>query len=289
MDRPSSTFARLLAAVGLTALAGFASGCESTRTTLGAAYMQTSFAGDLALSGAAATPLKQRRNSLRQSMRLDDAEPTPLIKASVERDRASFNLSGFWTHTAGSGPLAAPFGDLPAGSQVRNELTFANVKAVGRYDLIPSESFTFAPGIGVDYFHIDVESRRTTGVGFEQVENDVLVPIADLLVGVNLGGVEVSAEGAWMDADLGDADGTYWDLDGMLKVRPSEKFSLFAGYRWIKMDANGLADSRQYESNIEVSGWYVGGELTFGGKRRESSTGSRNLRTPTKRRLRRLN
>ena len=288
MERPFSTFARLLAAAGITALAGFASGCESTRSTLGAAYMQTSFAGDLALSGSAPTPLKQRRNSLRHSMRLDDAEPTPLIKASFERDRASFNLSGFWTHTAGSGALAAPFGDLPAGSQVRNELTYSNVKAVGRYDVLPSESFTLAPGIGVNYFHIDVESRRTAGVGFEQVENDVLVPIADLLIGAKLGGVELSAEGAWMDADLGDADGTYWDLDGTLTVRPSEKFSLFAGYRWIKMDANGIADSRAYESNIEISGWYVGGELTFGGRSRSASAASA-PRSPAKRRLRRLN
>ena len=286
MDRSTPTFAGLIA--GLVSVAAMASGCESTRTTLGAAYMQASIEGDLALSGATSSPLKERRNSIRRSMRATDDEPTPLVRLRVEKDRASFDVSGFWMNTSGEGALLAPFGDLPAGTDVRNDIGFANVKAIGRYDLLPSESFVLAPGIGVDYFRLDVESRSRVGTGFEEVENDVLVPVVDLLTGFDLGPVSLMAEASWMDADLGDADGTYWDLDGLLRVRASDRFALFGGYRWIKLDANGLADSRNYESNLEVSGWYAGGEYTFGSQR-TNPTGIRRTSERAPRRLRKLN
>jgi len=68
-----------------------------------------------------------------------------------------------------------------------------------------------------------------------------------------------------MAADLGDADGTYFDFEVTLGVRPTEEIELFAGYRWLSVDAGGMVNGQAYDANIDISGWFLGGAVRIKG------------------------
>ena len=44
---------------------------------------------------------------------------------------------------------------------------------------------------------------------------------------------------------------------------PAERVEVFAGYRVVAMDIDGEADSRDAAVDVQVGGWFVGGEFRF--------------------------
>ena len=82
---------------------------------------------------------------------------------------------------------------------------------------------------------------------------------------VKAGSAKVAAtlDVGFMDADLGDATGTYWDIEALLRFTPVSYLELFAGYRLATMEAAGVAGDRDFYADIELSGFLLGGGLTF--------------------------
>jgi hypothetical protein len=75
--------------------------------------------------------------------------------------------------------------------------------------------------------------------------------------------VAATLDVGWIDIDLGDADGSYLDVEALVRVNPLPHLELFAGYRFIDIDAEGTADNRRFEAAFQLHGWMVGGGVTF--------------------------
>ena len=231
--------------------------------------MQTRVSGEAALAGASGTAnLGARQHGLGSDLGLDDQEPSLLVRGEASTDRFRLRLSSF-RHDQSSGTLLnAPFGDLASGTPVNVDLEFLNVKAALSYDLVEFELgdagvVRLAPGIAANYIDLDISVRGVGIPGFESVRNNVLVPMPFLLGEVEAGAVFAAVDFGGLAADLGDGSGIYWDLDATIGVRPQDDIELLVGYRWVQADVPGRADGRDYDADIDVQGWFVGGGIRF--------------------------
>ena len=121
-----------------------------------------------------------------------------------------------------------------------------------------------APAIAVNLIDMNLDVRTTSGVA--AVDNvDILAPIPMpmLQVALDLGVVGATIEGGGISVNLHDAGGTYWDVEGMLRAKPWKHCELFAGYRWIKLNARGKADGQDFDADLNVQGWTIGGGFSF--------------------------
>jgi hypothetical protein len=100
-------------------------------------------------------------------------------------------------------------------------------------------------------------------VAFETVDTDVLAPMPYLDGEIDLGKVSLAASASLMSADLGDANGRYWDVDALIKVQPGGQFELIAGMSYLLVDAHGRAGGRDFDTDFDVFGWFVGGGWSF--------------------------
>jgi len=210
-------------------------------------------------SGSAA--LGAVRNDLDDALDLDDNNVSPYLRFDVDFGSHRVSLSGFAFDEEGDGVLANDFGDITSGTAVRSKMDFLNIKAAYSYGLIDLEFVRVAPGIAVNTLLTDIEVSALNS--FEQVESVVGVPMPFLQAEVGLGPVSAVFDVGAMDIDLNDADGTYWDLEGVLMVRPSDSVDIFAGYRYIDLDSDGTADARSFDADLALRGWIFGLGITF--------------------------
>jgi hypothetical protein len=108
---------------------------------------------------------------------------------------------------------------------------------------------------------MDVAARSTAGR--EAIDTSVLVPMPCAEVEGFFGPATVGANAGFMSADLGDGSGRYVDIEAYLKVRPLDGFDLLLGYRYVVLDAYGVASSRDFDADIEMQGVFVGGGIRF--------------------------
>jgi hypothetical protein len=78
----------------------------------------------------------------------------------------------------------------------------------------------------------------------------------------NLGPVMLGANGGGMQVDLRDAKSRYWDAEAYARV-PFERLELIGGYRYISQNADGRATGRDFDTNYEVMGFFIGGGIHF--------------------------
>jgi hypothetical protein len=254
----SSAMRTPLAALALVAA------CTPTRyrADIGAAMVEPS--GDIALQNSAGTlNLGLAKNDLEGDLDLGEQETSPYLRLEVDWGPQRVRASGFGFEDTGSGLLANDFGDLLAGSAVGTSIEFFNVSAAWSYDLVPGESFRVGPGLQFGFYSLDVSAQAVGFAAFERVSTDVLVPELFVAGEADFGWGSLVAEIGWMEASLRDASGRYWDVDALVRVHPASQIELFLGYRYILMDADGLAASRDFAGDVNVSGWLVGGGVRF--------------------------
>lgn len=253
-----TAFHKMMAVLALAALTA----CAPTnfRAAGGLAFMNVG--GQVSLDNSAGNAsLGTVRNDLDDALDVGDNNVSPYLRLESDFGNHRVTVSGFGFGSDGNGTLAADFGDITAGTGVRGSFDFLNIKAAYSYGLLDFDYVRLAPGIAVNTMLTDLEVSTPTS--FEEVETLVGVPMPFVQAEVDLGPAVAVLDVGAMDIDLNDADGTYWDLEGILMIKPSDTLDIFAGYRYVELDSDGTADLRAFDADIAVRGWIFGLGLTF--------------------------
>jgi hypothetical protein len=169
---------------------------------------------------------------------------------------------------SGAGTLTNSFGGIAAGSAVSSQLDLTNIKSSLTFD-IPLGPITLAPGVAVDVFDFDLNTRSTTVAASEDVSVIAPVPMLYLRGEADLGVVGLTAEFGYLDTPrISDVKGTFWDAELLVEVRPIPLLHLFAGYRFIHMNADGVTDKgsaneQNFLTDVDVRGFVIGGGIRF--------------------------
>ncbi len=242
------------------------SACSLPTISGAGGYGQFSFSGKAGYT-LASTP-SNPRNDIRSSLGFDDPEPFPYVHGEAGVGPVLVTASGFQLSTSGSGTLEAQFGSIPVGTAVHADMDVTSMRgtvyAFDLFDIIPLPFVSLKPGIGVDYFDISLKAEALSGAVKEDFTQKAPIPILAARAGVNLGIVEAVLEGGGIKIDYQDEiDGTFLDLEGLLKVHPASNLTLFAGYRYINVDGDGKDGNNRYDVGLVLQGWMVGGGLKF--------------------------
>ncbi len=247
----------LVAPCLLLASCGFVSGSE-----LRAGYASLSLGGEIALDSSVGTGLTSI--DLSDDLNVDDAAGTFVFGGGLDTSIGNVSVSGFLFSQDGRGTLSSDFGDIPAGTSVESSFDFDNLKAFWSFDVLDLEVFRLAPGVGVDLMRIDATVESVTAVSaFENIDVMAPVPMLFLEGEVDVGLVNAVVEAGWMSVDLGDADGTFWDVEARVDVPLGDTFGVFAGYRYLSIDSSGDTDGQAFDADLTLDGWMLGGRLRF--------------------------
>jgi hypothetical protein len=218
--------------------------------------------GDLALQNSSETlQLGQAQNNLDDSLGLGDTEVAPYIRLQLDKERHRVRLHGFGIDADGSGVLTNDYGGIVAGAQVSTSMQLFAIAANYGYEMWRGEHYRVALGGQAGFYSLDVAARSS--VGRESVATSVLVPMPFAEVEGLFGDLTVGANCALMSADLGDASGRYLDVEGYARWQITKEFDVLAGYRYLVLDAYGIASDRYFDADIDVRGYFFGAGVRF--------------------------
>src|SRR5690606_7174939 len=153
------------------------------------------------------------------------------------------------------------YGNIEPRTQVQTTMDFFAIATNYSYEVLREEHCRIGVGAQLGFYSLDV-SVRSPG-GREQVTTDVIVPMPyveaeafwrDLTVGATMG---------IMSADLGDANGRYWDIEAYSKWAINQSYDLKFGYRYLLLDGFGRASSRDFDADVDVQGIYLSAGVRF--------------------------
>jgi hypothetical protein len=227
------------------------------------AAFRPALSGDASLESSMATPVEDV--SLRSDLDFTDRSTEFYGKAGVSV--VGFNLfaSGFQTSQDGTGRLTADFGDISAGTTVNSSFDMTLIQGGLTFNLVDIDVLRLALGVGADYFdaEIAVEDRVTSimedldgaaPVPLVMLDGDVCIPGVPLELGFLVGG---------MSASYGDIDGLVLDGEALLTLTALDPVDLFAGYRYLSLDLDGVTDDQDFTTDLVLQGWFVGAGLRF--------------------------
>ena len=240
--------------------------CAPVAIRAGVGYAQYRMGGQVSLdSSSGGVSLGTVRNDLDDALDLGDGEGAVFVRVGVVWEKDRLEASGLGFSQNGSGVLANDFGDITAGTSVNTQLDFLNVRVAWSHDVLDiglgGVGVRLAPGVVVDTILTGIDVGALGA--FEEVETLVVLPMPLLQTEVTLGSWSALIDLAAMDLDLNDADGSYWDLSATLTWRPQESFEFLAGYRYLGMDTDGTADSRKFDADLDLRGWFIGAGVVF--------------------------
>ena len=253
---------RTRAQVGLVVCLLALPSCMDLRARAYAGYMQSELSGDLGLAPSFAPAAVSTSVDVEDSFGVSD-EGSPYVRLEAAAGPLNFTASAFRYDSDSTGTLQANFGDITAGLLVNTETEFFNAKGAVTFDILDVGFLRLSPGLAVDYFDIDVS---VTAVGLGAQENlDVQAPVPMLFAQAEatVGPVAATVDVGGIAIDVGDVDGTYFDVEALLRVAPVSHIEVFAGYRWINMDGKGTADGQDFDADLTLQGWFLGGGFTF--------------------------
>ena len=247
----------LTAAVALLGLCS----CYQLEVSAQAGYAQLALDGDLGyVNGSSSAEIRQ---DIESAFGLGDDQGSVYGRASVDFGVPTLTASGFLFEDEGQGVLTADFGDnLVANTPVASEFSMANAKVSYVFD-ISLGPVTVSPGIAADFIDLSMEVRDTLGIVSEKVELQAPIPLAFLRAGLDFGIVGAMVEGGYMQVDIDDVEAKMLDIEALVELRPLDWLNVFAGYRSIQVQAEGLIDEDQADIDIGVSGWLIGGGIRF--------------------------
>lgn len=231
------------------------------RGYVGASFMKAS--GEVALQNAVnGLNLSQSRNSL-DSMGIDESSGSAYVRAEADWGPHRVRASGFGSTPSGDGTLTQPFGDLNAGTNVRSQLDYVNLTGAYTWDIVPTDLVRVGLGlqVGLHKFDLLVEDRGSSA--FEQIEADLTLPMPCVDAELDLGAFSVCANLGAFEADLGDADGQYFDAEAFARWEPVMGLEFLGGWRSLSFDASGEAGGRGFDADFDIAGWFVGGGFAF--------------------------
>ncbi len=241
------------------ALACLTCGCSSFGVKGQLGYTAMSLGGDVALSPSGSGTIRQ---DIESGLGLGDPQGSVYGRLELDCGVPVLTVSGFTFQEEGQGQLGPQFGQIPAGTTVQSEVDFTNFKAALAFD-IDLGVVKVAPGVAVDVFDMDIQVRDSLGLSNEDIDVLAPVPMAFLRATVDLGAVALVGEGGYMSLDVDDVDGTFWDAEGWIEVRPTGGLFLFGGYRHISIAGTGIVDNQDFDADLTIAGWQVGGGFRF--------------------------
>ena len=237
--------------------------CSGMEVKSDVGYMLMQLSGDFGLSdsGNTVTP-GQVKLSLGQGLDLDTSD-SPYARVDLSLAGWRVSLSGFQYEESGDAVLSANFGNISAGVSVATDITMFNLRGAVTYDLIHWGVLRLSPGVSIDYFDVDLDVNAVSISGFESIDFRAPIPMPYLDTTVELGPLTLAATASGLYANLPDADGTFWDFDAKLSYQPWPLMEMFAGYRFLRLDAFGVADSQDFDTELTMQGWFFGGSFRF--------------------------
>lgn len=238
--------------------------CSGLGINVDAGYTSLELSGDLGLTPSAASTLPPQRVDIEEGFGLKDAMSSAYGRVEVEAVIARVVASGFQIDQTGRGALSVQFGDIPLSTPIESSIDMRNLKGEILFDLIDLGPVRISPGIGVDYFDLQLESF-SLAVPTLREELDVQAPVPLLFVQaeVDLGYFNLVADIGGMKANVQDIDGTVLDVEVLARFRPLDHVELFAGYRYVSIDAEGIVDGQNYLGDLVLSGFMIGGGIYF--------------------------
>ena len=233
-----------------------------------AAFMNLSPEGDAALEDEAGTRnVNGTRGDLEDEFNLGSGN-TAYVRVDYEMKQWNVELSGFQYKDSGRSALNSPYGDIPAGTAVDTELRVSNAKLGVLRDVVNVGPFMLSGGMAFSYFDVDMDVESLVPLAAPNTvyeESNFQAPVPMLCVRGSMEAKSVRSEVsiAWIEADIADVQGLFFDVDAMVVYTPIPAFDIFAGYRYINLDVDGKLDGQQFTTHVELSGWYVGAGITF--------------------------
>ncbi len=173
--------------------------------------------------------------------------------------------SGFQYEEDGRGTLNVGFGDLVAGVPVNAEMELTTAQAGFTFPLIDLAGVRLAPGVGVDYFDLNMVVDQPTVSLREEIDTQGPIPLLFLE-----GSFDPPVVPLILEARVGAIAGTYGDIDGkVIDAEATLSFNLldplevFAGYRLLRFDVDGTTDGQDFSGDILLDGFIFGGSLRF--------------------------
>jgi hypothetical protein len=242
--------------------AGLLPGCTAYELRGYGGFTSTKLSGDVGLSpsGNLIPPVTA---DVESAFGLGDAEGSVYLRAEAALASLRLTASAFQHDESGNGTLNVNFGDLTIGTPVASTLDLTSAKVALSFDVLNLGVFRLSPGVALDYFDIDTTVRATTVNAFETVDVSAPVPMPFLQLEGDLGVVAATLDAGWIHIDLEDAGGTFFDLEALVRVQPFAHAEVFAGYRFLSIDADGDADGQDFRADLRLQGWMIGGGITF--------------------------
>lgn len=240
-------------------------GCSGPGARVHLGYIQTEVSGEMALdstslpAGAPSNPSVD----IEEDLGVDDSSPSVLLRTELDSGPVRLTASAFQYSGDGQGRLTADFGGIVVGTDVQSELDFYNVKGALTFDVLDAGPVRVSPGIAADVFDLEATVRDTTTGTTETVDEVYPIPMLFLQSELDLGPVGAVVDAGAMDVSYDDFDGTFFDVEALVIVEPVDHVELFAGYRWISIDANGTSGGEDYFADFDIQGWFVGGGVSF--------------------------
>jgi hypothetical protein len=217
--------------------------------------------GDAALQNTAGTLSLPDVQSTLGDLGAEDTEAAPYISGTTIADVHRIRARSFWWESRGNGVLGADFGDLPAGSNVDATIDVVAMNGAYSYEMARSEEFRWGLGAALSYTQMDYVLR--TAGNTEDLAVDLFMPMPYVEAEWTFGDLALGANLGLMALEIGDNDGVVADFEAQARYRILPELELLGGYRYLRIDADGDAQGRDYAADLELNGLFVGAVLRF--------------------------
>ncbi len=228
-----------------------------------AGYMQIDVGGDFALAEGTTGTGDAVAQDIGTAFGLGSPQGSPYLRARLDAGAFAFTASGFLFEESGAGQLDASFGGLPAATPVASRLEFgcAKLAAVYAFEVGP---VTLAPGLAVDVFDLEFRAEEQALGNAEVIDEVIGVPLLFCRAETQLDAFAVALEIGYLDTPrIDSAEGSCLDAELTVACTVLPDVDLFAGYRFIDIDANGDTGNESFGIDLQVRGWVIGGGLRF--------------------------
>ncbi|MBK8980600.1 MAG: hypothetical protein IPM29_32250 [Planctomycetes bacterium] len=250
--------------LSLLALGAVACGCSAPGARVHLGYMQSQVSGELALAPSSGLPLTSPLAiDVESGLGLDEPAPSVLVRAELDAGPVRVTASAFQYSESGSGTLTSSFGNIPINADVDSDLDFVALKTAATFDILDLGPVRISPGIGVDLFDMKASVTERLTQTTEDVDELFPIPMLFLQGEVEVGPVGAIVDIGGMDVGYGDFSGTFIDIEALVYYEPVEHVEVFAGYRWISLDADGTVDDQDFVADLVIQGWFLGGGVSF--------------------------
>lgn len=233
---------------------------QTYRIDAGALFAQVD--GRIALQNAGGSlVLGQEMNDFDDQLGLGDVEGSPYLRLQWDHELHRVRVHGFGVDAEGGGVLAGDYGGIVAGSQVTTAMEFFAGGVSYDIEVWGNRNVRLAVGAQLGVYALDVAVR--SGVGREEVQTELIAPMPFASLETYFGPVTFGASAGLIGGDLRDADGRYLDAEGFARVQVTDEIELIGGYRYLVLDANGMATSRDFDADLAVQGVFFGGGIRF--------------------------